>query len=106
MKTIRLVVISSHLIRYYTSLFRVLSNRLELKVFYAHRVTSSDRAHAQAGFGVGFKWDIDLLSGYKHEFLRNASCNPGLGRFVGVDTPEIGARIPFDGRRAACPARR
>ena len=74
-----------------------MSNRLELKVFYAHRVTSSDPA--QAAFGVGFRgsycpeWDIDLLSGYEHEFLRNAARNPGLDRFSGADTPEIGARL-------------
>lgn len=74
-----------------------MSNRLELKVFYAHRVTSSDPA--QAAFGVGFRgsycpeWDIDLLSGYEHEFLRNAARNPGLDRFSRADTPEIGARL-------------
>ena len=95
MKTIRLAVISSHPIQYYTPLFRVLSNRLELKVFYTHLATSSD--HAQAGFGACFKWDIDLLSGYEHEFLRNASRSPGLDRFAGVGTPEIGARL-----RAGC----
>ena len=91
MKTIRLAVISSHPIQYYTPLFRVLSNRLELKVFYAHCATSSDQA--EAGFGVGFEWDIDLLSGYEHEFLRNASRSPGLDRFSGADTPEIGRRL-------------
>ena len=68
-----------------------MSNRLELKVFYAHRATSSDQA--EAGFDVGFKWDIDLLSGYEHEFLQNASRSPGLDRFSGADTPEIGARL-------------
>ena len=92
MKTIRLAVISSHPIQYYTPLFRVLSNRLELKVFYTHHEPSSED-RAQAGFCVGFKWDIDLLSGYEHEFLRNAARNPGLDRFAGVDTPEIGARL-------------
>ena len=42
---------------------------------------------------VGFVWDIDLLSGYKHEFLQNVAANPGLDHFTGVDTPEIGSRL-------------
>ena len=87
----RLAIVASHPIQYYAPLFRALAKRLDLTVFYAHRATPHDQA--QAGFGVGFNWDIDLLSGYAYEFLHNASAAPSLDRFAGVDTPEIGRRL-------------
>ena len=87
----RLAIVASHPVQYYAPLFRALATRLDLNVFYAHRATTDDQA--KAGFDVGFEWDIDLLSGYKHEFLRNVSVRPGLDHFAGVDTPEIGRRL-------------
>ena len=87
----RLAIVASHPVQYYAPLFRALSKRLDLTVFYAHRATADDQA--KAGFEFGFEWDIDLLTGYKHEFLRNVSVRPGLDHFAGVDTPEIGHRL-------------
>ncbi len=87
----RLAIVASHPVQYYTPLFRELAKRLDLAVLYGYRATPHDQA--QAGFGVGFEWDIDLLSGYTHEFLRNVSATPSLDRFAGVDTPEIGRRL-------------
>ncbi len=86
-----LAVVASHPIQYYAPLFRELARRLDITVFYAHRATPIDQA--RAGFGIGFDWDIDLLSGYEHHFVRNLAKQPGLGRFAGCDTPEIGARL-------------
>ncbi|MBY0227556.1 MAG: glycosyltransferase family 4 protein [Hyphomicrobium sp.] len=91
----RLAVLASHPVQYYAPLFRELANRLDLTVYYAHNATAHD--HAQAGFGVGFSWDVDLLSGYPHVFLNNVARDPGLGRFSGVDTPEI-SKILRNGR--------
>jgi glycosyltransferase involved in cell wall biosynthesis len=88
---LRLAVVASHPIQYYTPLFRNLAKRLDLTVFYGHSATQQDQA--QAGFGVGFNWDIDLLSGYAYEFLHNASAAPSLDRFAGIDTPEISSRL-------------
>ncbi|WP_338243123.1 glycosyltransferase family 4 protein [Aurantiacibacter hainanensis] len=87
----RLAILASHPIQYYAPLFRELARRIDLTVFYAHNATAQDQA--RAGFGVGFTWDVDLLSGYDHVFLGNVSRKPGLGRFSGVDTPEIGQRL-------------
>lgn len=89
----RLAIIASHPIQYYAPLFRTLADRLDLTVFYSHRVTQADQA--KAGFGIGFDWDVDLLSGYRSEFLANVSRQPGLGRFGGVDTPEVGNRLRY-----------
>lgn len=87
----RLAILASHPVQYYAPLFRALAQRLDLTVFYAHDATAQDQA--RAGFGVGFNWDVDLLSGYEHVFLANVARNPRLDRFSGVDTPEIGQRL-------------
>jgi glycosyltransferase involved in cell wall biosynthesis len=78
-------------VQYNSPLFSALAKQLELTVFYAHNASALDQA--RAGFGVGFAWDVDLLSGYSHTFLTNVARSPGLGRFGGVDTPEIGGRL-------------
>jgi glycosyltransferase involved in cell wall biosynthesis len=86
-----LAIVASHPIQYYAPLFRELARRLDLTVFYAYLATPDDQA--RAGFGIGFEWDVDLLAGYRHVFLRNSAKRPGLDRFGGCDTPEIGARL-------------
>src|SRR5262245_43190287 len=84
----RLAIVASHPVQYYAPLFRALAQRLDLKVFYAHRATQGDQA--SAGFGVEFDWDVDLHSGYDNVFLRNVASQPGLDHFSGCDTPGIG----------------
>jgi glycosyltransferase involved in cell wall biosynthesis len=83
----RLAVLASHPIQYQAPLFRVLSRRVDLKVFFAHR--QSDAGQAAAGFDVSFDWDVDLYSSYKYEYLNNIASQPGVDRFSGVDTPDI-----------------
>lgn len=88
---LRLAIVTSHPIQYQTPLFRELAGQCDLTVFFAHRATSGDQA--AAGFGVGFHWDVDLLSGFRHVFLSNVAAEPGLGHFSGCDTPEILDRL-------------
>ena len=88
---IRLGVLVSHPIQYYSPWFRHLSNIVDLDVYYAYKQNA--RGQSEAGFGVEFEWDIPLLEGYKHHFLRNVSKRPGLGSFWGCDTPEIAHKI-------------
>lgn len=87
----RIGILVSHPIQYYTPLFRVLAQRVDLSVFYATR--GSPTAQARAGFGVEFDWDVDLLSGYDHVFLHNVAATPSPNTFWGCDTPEISAVI-------------
>ncbi|MDP2829681.1 MAG: glycosyltransferase family 4 protein [Sulfuricellaceae bacterium] len=87
----RLAILASHPIQYQVPLFRELARRLDLMVFFAHRASHADQA--EAGFGVGFEWDIDLLSGYEHRFLDNVSPQPGLDHFAGCDTPSIAEQL-------------
>ena len=67
----------------------------EFEVFYAHKQTA--RGQAEAGFGVEFEWDVPLLEGYPHRFLKNVSQRPGLEWFGGCDCPEIGEILVGEG---------
>lgn len=87
----RLGVLASHPIQYHAPLYRALASRMDVKVYFAHRQTP--REQAAAGFGVAFDWDVDLLSGYAHEFLVNRAARPGVDHFFGCDTPSIFARV-------------
>lgn len=94
----RIGFLISHPIQYYAPIFRELSKRCDLTVFFAHRQTAEQQA--RAGFGVAFEWDVDLLSGYEHRFLRNVARNPSTDRFRGCDTPAVADEIgngKFDG---------
>jgi glycosyltransferase involved in cell wall biosynthesis len=86
----RLAIVASHPIQYQAPLFRNLTKRIDLMVYYAQNVTPEEQS--RAGFSVGFEWDVDLLSGYPYRFLKNVSVTPGIC-FKGADTPEIGALL-------------
>ena len=91
-EALRLGVLATHPIQYQAPLFRRLAGdpRIDLQVFFAHRPSAEERG---VGFGVPFDWDVDLTSGYEHEWLRNVSKRPGLDSFGGCDTPDVGDRI-------------
>jgi glycosyltransferase involved in cell wall biosynthesis len=89
----RLAILASHPIQYQAPLFRELARHLEMVVFFAHQASRADQSGA--GFGVGFEWDVDLLSGYEHRFLENVARRPGLDHFSGCDTPSIGAALAW-----------
>jgi glycosyltransferase involved in cell wall biosynthesis len=89
--SLRIGFLVSHPIQYYAPIFRELSKRCDLTVFFAHRQTAEGQA--KAGFGVAFEWDIDLLSGYRSQFLANVARHPSTDAFAGCDTPGIADEI-------------
>jgi hypothetical protein len=87
----RLGILATHPIQNHAPIFRELARHCDLTVYFAHRQTPEGQA--QAGFGVPFEWDVDLLSGYESAFLDNRSRHPATNRFFGCDTPGIDAAI-------------
>src|SRR5438046_8847341 len=92
-------VLASHPIQYQAPWFRALAKETDLHVFFAHRQSATEQG--KAGFGVAFDWDLDLLSGYQHTFLKNKSSHPGVNHFFGCDTPEIAETIRAGGQPPA-----
>ena len=89
MSATRLAILSTHPIQYHSAWFRALAAHpdLDVHVYYCHKATPQEQA--RAGFGVEFDWDVPLLTGYQHSFLRNVADPPGNSRFRGFDTPDI-----------------
>src|SRR6266536_208125 len=83
----RLGILTSHPIQYQAPWFRALAKVVDLEVFFAHRQSAAEQG--KAGFGVAFDWDVDLLCGYRHQFLKNVASRPGVDHFFGCDTPEV-----------------
>jgi glycosyltransferase involved in cell wall biosynthesis len=85
----RLAILSTHPIQYHAAWFRALAARtdLEIHVYYCHKATPQEQS--RAGFGVEFDWDIPLLDGYPHSFLKNIAKLAGHGSFGGFDSPEL-----------------
>jgi glycosyltransferase involved in cell wall biosynthesis len=85
----RLAIISTHPIQYYAPLFRRLSARdgLDVHVFYGWEGPST--GDYDPGFEEDVTWDIPLLDGYPHTFLKNESGDPGTHHFRGIVTPDL-----------------
>jgi glycosyltransferase involved in cell wall biosynthesis len=66
---VRMAYLVSHPIQYQAPLLRRIAQEpdIDLTVFFGSDF--SVRGYQDAGFGVGVKWDVPLLDGYKHEFL-------------------------------------
>lgn len=86
----RLGILASHPIQYQAPLFKVLARRMDLHVFFAHSPTPQQQA---IGFGGEFRWDVDLVSGYRATFLENRSSRPSTDAFFGCDTPQVGDAV-------------
>lgn len=63
---------------------------VDLTVIYASDLGVRPIGPELAGYGLEFRWDTDLLSGYRSMFLRGASRNNGYGvRFTQMVDPDI-----------------
>jgi glycosyltransferase involved in cell wall biosynthesis len=93
---IRLGFLNTHPIQYCTPLFRSLAARpgMDLRVYYCQQATAQEQG--AAGFGVNFDWDISLLGGYEHTFLKNVAPKPSTSGFRGMDVPGIADQISHD----------
>jgi len=79
-KKVRLAYLVSHPIQYQAPLLRRIAEEpdIDLTVFFGSDF--SVRGYKDEGFGVGVKWDVPLLDGYRHEFLPRIrdTANPGV----------------------------
>ena len=89
----RLAVVLSHPTQYYSPWFRWIHahSPIELRVFYLWDFGVVERH--DPNFRASFKWEVDLLSGYEHEFVPNVSKRPGTEHFLGLSNPKLVGRL-------------
>jgi hypothetical protein len=90
----RLAIISTHPIQYNAPSFRLLAldGRVQLKVFYTWEQSRSG-GKFDPGFGKNIEWDIPLLEGYDHTFIRNTAADPGPHHFYGMVNPTLNQEV-------------
>lgn len=83
--TKKLAIIATHPIQYYAPVFKLLAQKVHLKVFY----TSGDQVlnKYDHGFKKNITWDIPLTDGYDFEFLENVATDKGTHHFKGIINP-------------------
>ena len=90
----RVVFVCSHPIQYLAPWFAYLAQRspLHIEVLYA-TLTGQTHAMHDRDFARPLTWDVDLLSGYSYSVLKNHAPRPGLDRFFGVLSLQIGEKL-------------
>jgi len=80
----KFVFLNSHPIQYFAPLYREIekSDAFDLEVWYCNKHGLGGEIDRQ--FGTSVKWDIPVLEGYRHRFLRNFSPKPSIYRFFGL----------------------
>jgi glycosyltransferase involved in cell wall biosynthesis len=66
---VRLAYLVSHPIQYQAPLLRYIAQQPDIDLTVLYGSDFSVRGYQDEGFGVGVKWDVPLLDGYRHEFL-------------------------------------
>jgi glycosyltransferase involved in cell wall biosynthesis len=84
---LRLGVLVSHPIQYQAPLYRLLSQRSDVALAVLFCDDHGAKPTLDREFGQVFQYDVPLLEGYEHRFLRNVAPRPGL-RPAGLMNPE------------------
>jgi glycosyltransferase involved in cell wall biosynthesis len=92
----RLAVVASHVIQYQDPFFRLLAADpdLDVTVFYCSRAGAE--VYRDADMQTSLRWDIELLEGYRHVFLRNFGWRDGYPRLINPGVMSAIARGGFD----------
>lgn len=85
----KLAIVATHPIQYQVPWFRMLHQQatFDTKVFFLWNRSEGDQF--DPGFGTTVQWDVDLHSGYDHEFVPNIANNPGTDHFSGLINPGL-----------------
>ncbi|HEY9278154.1 MAG TPA: glycosyltransferase family 4 protein [Methylotenera sp.] len=77
-KKLKLGLLVSHPIQYFVPIYReiAMSNEVDLTVLYLSRMGLDE--YFDEGFGKTVKWDIQLVDGYKHQFLSKKNKVEGI----------------------------
>lgn len=92
----KLAIVASHVIQYQDPFFRLLAAdpEIDVTVFYCSRAGAE--VYRDADMQTSLKWDIELLTGYRHVFLPNFGRGDGYIRLINPGVMAAIARGRFD----------
>ncbi len=89
----RIAVVNSHPIQYFAPLYAYLNRDPELEITALYCSDFSLRGAVDPGFRQQVKWDVDLLSGYRHVFLGERAKQRSITGFWSLICPEVWREI-------------
>jgi glycosyltransferase involved in cell wall biosynthesis len=78
----RVALVASHVIQYEAPFFRLLAKEPDLDLEVIFCSTDGAEVYRDAEMQTTFRWDLDLLGGYRHRFLRNFGFGEGYTRLI------------------------
>jgi glycosyltransferase involved in cell wall biosynthesis len=90
--TYRLAIVASHVIQYQDPFFRKLAADPDVDVTVLFCSGEGANVYHDTDMQTSLRWDIDLLQGYRHRFLRNIGWGQSFFRLL---NPGIAAAIPL-----------
>ncbi|MCU1246821.1 MAG: hypothetical protein JWN02_2731 [Acidobacteria bacterium] len=75
----RLAIVASHVIQYQDPLFRLIAAEPEIDLEVLYLSTHGATPYRDEDMKTTLRWDVELLEGYRHRFLRNLSGDPNRG---------------------------
>jgi len=94
---LRVAIVASHVIQYQAPFFRLLAGDpdVDLTVLYCSR--HGAEAYHDAEMQTTLRWNLDLLDGYRHRFLRNFGRGRGYSRLINPAVMPALLRGGYDG---------
>lgn len=78
----KLAIVASHVIQYQDPFYRRLAARPELEVTVFFCSAEGAEVYRDVDMGTTLRWDLEMLQGYEHRFLRNFGRGHGFLRLV------------------------
>lgn len=89
---LRFAAVLSHPTQHHSPVFRALARQPGIRVRAYYLCDHGIRESNDAGFGVRYTWDVPLLDGYEHEFLR-PGFSPHAFAFREIDSSLLNRRL-------------
>ncbi len=92
----RLAIVASHVIQYQDPFYRLLAGHPEIDLTVLFCSAEGAKTYRDVDMGTELRWDLALLSGYEHRFLRNFGRGHGFFRLVNPGLVPAILRGKFD----------
>jgi glycosyltransferase involved in cell wall biosynthesis len=96
MRKQRVAIVASHVIQYQDPFFRLLAQEPALDVTVLFCSDEGASVYRDVDMGTSLRWDLDLLHGYRHQFLRNRGRGNGFFRLLNPELAVAIARGHYD----------
>lgn len=78
----RVALIASHVIQYQDPFFRMLASAPDIDLTVLFCSTAGAQPYLDKDMQTTLRWDLEMLQGYRHHFLRNLGFGQGYARLI------------------------